>query len=146
MALTFNVQLKIRKPVAEVFDAVVNPAKLSRYFVSEASGPLVAGQTVGWSFTESPGPHPVTVEEVVANERIVLHWGAADGDYLTRVEMSFLPLEGDETMVQLSESGWNETEAGQSASYDNCGGWMHMACCMKAYLEYGINLRAGGAF
>ena len=34
---------------------------------------------------------------------------------------------------------------GLKASYDNCGGWMHMSCCLKAYLEYGINLRAGGA-
>jgi hypothetical protein len=31
------------------------------------------------------------------------------------------------------------------ASYGNAGGWMHMMCCMKGYLEHGINLRAGGA-
>jgi hypothetical protein len=26
----------------------------------------------------------------------------------------------------------------------NAGGWMHMLVCLKGYLEYGINLRAGG--
>ena len=44
-------------------------------------------------------------------------------------------------MVRISESGWRETPAGLKASYDNCGGWMHMALCLKAYLEHGINLR-----
>lgn len=29
--------------------------------------------------------------------------------------------------------------------YGNCGGWMHMMCCLKAHIEYGINLRTGGA-
>ena len=34
---------------------------------------------------------------------------------------------------------------GEETSYGNAGGWMHMMCSLKAYLEYGINLRAGGA-
>jgi len=25
----------------------------------------------------------------------------------------------------------------------NSQGWMNMACCLKAWLEYGINLRKG---
>ena len=29
------------------------------------------------------------------------------------------------------------------ASYDNCYGWTQMLCALKAYLEYGINLRQG---
>ena len=48
--------------------------------------------------------------------------------------------------VVIRESGWRTTEKGIESSYGNAGGWMHMMACMKAYLEYGINLRAGGAF
>jgi len=48
-------------------------------------------------------------------------------------------------MVQISESGWHSTPEDIKSSYGNAGGWMHMMCCLKAYLEYGINLRAGGA-
>ena len=58
--------------------------------------------------------------------------------------MSLL-LEGGHTMVQISESGWSDSPVGIKSSYDNCGGWMHMMCAMKAYLEYGINLRPWGA-
>jgi uncharacterized protein YndB with AHSA1/START domain len=73
-------------------------------------------------------------------------WPAASGGYNTRVEMTFRPLDDRNTMVQISESGWREDPAGIKESYGNAGGWMHMMCCLKAYLEYGINLRAGGGF
>lgn len=147
MDLKFQVQLKIQRPVAEVFDGVVNPAKLSGYFVQKSSGPLREGTTVQWTFAEVPGEHDVVVRQVVPNERIVFEWASAsESGARTTVEMQFVPLDAGATMVRISESGWRETPAGLAASYDNCGGWMHMALCLKAYLEHGINLRAGGAF
>lgn len=141
----FEVQLKIRKPVAEVFDAVVNPGKLTGYFVQTTSGPLVEGKTVMWSFAEHPEAFPVTVRQVVQDDRIVFEWGSAEGGYDTKVEMSFKALDERSTLVQIRESGWRDTPKGIESSYGNAGGWMHMLCCMKAFLEYGINLRAGGA-
>jgi uncharacterized protein YndB with AHSA1/START domain len=142
----FEVQLKIRKPVEEVFEGVVDPKKLSSYFTRTASGRLAEGMTVMWSFLEVPEETPVKVRQVVKNERIVLEWGAAEGGYDTTVEMIFKPLGGGETMVQIRESGFQDTPKGTESSYGNCGGWMHMLCSLKGYLEYGINLRAGGAF
>ena len=47
MELRFTVQIKIQKPVNEVFDAVYNPKKLSGYFTTGGSdGPLDPGKTV----------------------------------------------------------------------------------------------------
>jgi len=141
----FQVQLKIQKPVAEVFDGVINPKKLSGYFVQTASGPLAEGKTVKWKFPELPEESDVIVRQVTKDERIVFEWDAAEGGYKTRVEMVFKPLDASNTMVQISESGWRDDDKGIESSYGNCAGWMHMAACLKAYLEYGINLRAGGA-
>ncbi len=146
MAPKFTVQLKIRRPAAEVFDAVVDPARLSGYFVASADAPLAEGATVKWKFAEGPKAFDVTVREVRSTERIVFEWPANAGAPDTRVVMEFRPLGAGETMVSISESGWLEDAAGVEASYGNAGGWMHMMCCLKAYLEYGINLRAGGAF
>lgn len=140
----FQVQLKIRKGVAEVFDAVVRPEKLTGYFVETAGGPLAQGAIVKWKFAEVPQAFDVVVREVAENERIVFEWPAAGG-HDTRVEMTFSPLNDEEAMVQISESGWRDDEEGVKSSYGNAGGWMHMMCCLKAYLEYGINLRAGRA-
>ena len=144
MELKFQVQLKIRKPAHEVFEAVVDPKKLAGYFVQTSSGPLAAGATVMWKFAEVAGEFPVTVHEVVQDQRIVLEWPSA-GDYSTRVVMEFKPLDGGATMVLIAESGWREDAKGVAASHGNAGGWMHMMTCLKAYLEYGINLREGGA-
>jgi uncharacterized protein YndB with AHSA1/START domain len=141
----FQVQLKIRKPAAEVFDAVVNPDKLTGYFVQTSSGPLVEGATVEWKFPEVEQRFDVRVSKVVPGERIEFDWPAT-GDSRTYVVMAFLPIDEANTMVQVSERGWPATEAGLKGSHGNAGGWMHMLSCLKAYIEYGINLRAGGAF
>jgi uncharacterized protein YndB with AHSA1/START domain len=141
----FQVQLKIQKPVDEVFDGVVNPKKLSGYFVQKSSGPLVEGTTVKWKFAEVAEESDVVVHQVIKDERIALEWETAEGGYNTRVEMVFKPLDTQNTMVQISESGWREDEKGIESSYGNCSGWTHMLTCLKAYLEYGINLRSGGA-
>ncbi len=108
----FQVQLKIRKPAAEVFDAVARPEALSSYFVQATSGPLEQGATVKWSFAEAPTPFDVVVREVVDNERIAFGWPANKGAPNTRVEMTFKPLDDGSTMVQISEAGWRADEAG----------------------------------
>lgn len=143
MKTTYQVQLKIRKPVAEVFEAVVDPRQLSRYFVQKSSGRLEEGKTVQWTFAEVPGDHDVAVSRVVTNERLELEWDAPSGDHKIRIHMVFTPLDPQNTMVQIGESGWRDSES--EASHGNAAGWMHMMACLKAHLEYDINLRAGDA-
>lgn len=156
MDLKFKVNGRIAKPVAEVFEAVVNPQQLSHYFTTGgAKGRLEPGATVYWSFHDFPGEFPVIVTEVEPNRRIVLQWDAhegapADGDaaatsagYKTTVTMEFEPLDDGRTLVTISEHGWRETPAALNASYGNCHGWTQMLCSLKAHLEHGINLREG---
>ncbi len=160
MDLRFTVQTKIQKPVTEVFDAVYNPKKLSGYFATGgAEGPLDEGRTVLWKFSDREGKTetvPVKVKRMVPNKLIQFSWPASEGtydsktgsgmspgNYDTRVEMSFEPLNKNETLVKIVEGKWRLTQDGLQGSYQNCQGWMHMSCCLKAYLEYGINLRKG---
>ena len=156
MQLKFQVQTKIQKPIAEVFDAVYNPTKLSSYFTTGgATAPLNEGATVTWRFADYPGDVPVTVKKLVLNQLIVLQWDAYEPpeknstappspvDYKTTVEMTFESLGPNNTLVRISESGWRETQKGLDGSYGNCHGWTQMSCSLKAFLEYGINLRKG---
>jgi uncharacterized protein YndB with AHSA1/START domain len=131
------VQLKIRR--RWVFRCR-QPIKPTRYH-----GPPAAAVPGDGDVVLVPGEFPVKVREVVKNDRIVLEWESTEKGYDTSVEMIFKPLEGKATMVQIRESGWHDTPKGIESSYGNCGGWMNMLCCFKAFLEYGINLRAGGA-
>jgi len=146
----FTVSGRIAKPVHEVFEAVADPRKLSGYFTTGgAQGRLQAGATVTWDFADFPGAFPVKVVKVEQDREIVLQWQAvADTDpagaYDTTVTLRFEPLDGDtRTLVTITEAGFRQNEAGLKGSYGNCEGWTGMLCAMKAYVEHGINLRAG---
>jgi uncharacterized protein YndB with AHSA1/START domain len=155
MQLKFQVHTKIQKPLAEVFDAVYSPSKLSGYFTTGgASAPLEEGSTVIWRFADYPGDIPVIVKKLVRDKEIVLEWDAYEppdpgsktpppSGYKTTVEMTFESLDPNNTLVKISESGWRETQKGLDGSYGNCFGWTQMIFALKAYLEYGINLRKG---
>ncbi len=45
--------------------------------------------------------------------------------------------------ISITESGWPDNAKGRKAAIGNTMGWTHMACSLKAYLEYGVNLRKG---
>ncbi|HRO61023.1 MAG TPA: SRPBCC family protein [Burkholderiaceae bacterium] len=148
----FTVSGRISKPVHEVFEAVVDPGRLSSFFTTGgAQGRLETGAVVTWDFHDFPGAFPVHVVEVEQNRRIVLRWDAAEnaaepdgtGARRTTVTMSFEPLDDGRTLVRISEQGWSETPEGLAASYGNCEGWTGMLCAMKAWLEHGLNLRDG---
>jgi uncharacterized protein YndB with AHSA1/START domain len=157
MDLKFTVSSRVARPVAEVFEAVADPATLSEYFTTAgAKGRLETGATVMWEFADFPGAFPVKVIEVVPNEKIVFQWEAGDGredhetgtwergGYDTTVTMAFRPLDGDtRTLVEITEQGWRETEGGLQASYGNCMGWSQMLAALKMWVEHRINLREG---
>ena len=162
MDLKFRVAARIARPVHEVFEAVADPQKLSRYFTTGgAKGRLETGATVTWDFHDFPGAFPVEVVEVVPDEKIVLRWDASEGEppnlpdnpprsematakYKTTVTMTFSPLDNDtRTLVEIREEGWRENQGALEASYGNCQGWSQMLAALKAWVEYGINLREG---
>ncbi|MGA2641527.1 MAG: SRPBCC domain-containing protein [Spirochaetia bacterium] len=160
MEFKFAVQIRIQKPVNEVFDAVHDSRKLSGYFTNGGSaGPLDEGKTVLWTFGDVASQTitvPVRVQKTVQNSLIRFTWAASEGTYDPTtgsvpqpvgydniVEIRFDPLGENETLVKIVESGWRLTEGGLQGSYQNCQGWMHMICSPKAYLQYGIDLRKG---
>ncbi len=140
----FKVEARVAKPLAEVFEAVVDPGRLSRYFATGgAKGRLERGVIVVWDFADFPGPVEVRVRSVLKNALIILEWASAEGAYSTQVEIHFEAIGKDRTLVTAEESGWLPTDSGFAASYKNCEGWTNMLCCLKAWLEHGIVLREG---
>jgi uncharacterized protein YndB with AHSA1/START domain len=129
-----------------VFEAVADPKELSSYFTTGgASARLEQGQTVTWDFADFPGAFPVSVTEVVPDEKIVFRWKAnePDTDYELQVTMRFTEIEEGRTKVEVEEAGWHSTEAAVKASYGNCMGWSQMLCALKMWVEHRINLREG---
>jgi uncharacterized protein YndB with AHSA1/START domain len=154
--LSVTVSITVLKSAADVFRAVLTPVP---FFVEKASGPLAEGKTIQWQFPEMDMQVPVIVESVVPNESVRLEWDAEKGRKNTVEFRLSSPREenpkadavaarqgvdaGKATTLTITESGWPGTEAGRGAALQNNTGWTHYACCLKAHLEHGVNLRKG---
>jgi uncharacterized protein YndB with AHSA1/START domain len=146
--LRFSVSGRIARPCPEVYEAVADPAQLSKYFTTGgASGRLETGTVASWDFHDFPGAFPVTVVEAVPHERIVIRWdgeATSDDSGSTTTTFEFEPIDdGTRTLVTISESSWKPTVAGADSAFGNCQGWTGMLAAMKVWLEHGINLRDG---
>lgn len=146
--LRFTVSGQVSRPCAEVYEAVADPAQLSKYFTTGgARGRLESDSVVTWDFHDFPGAFPVTVVEAVPPERIVIRWGGqetTDESGTTTTTFEFEPVDdGTRTLVTITESSWRATPAGAEHAFGNCQGWTGMLAALKVWLEHGINLRDG---
>lgn len=140
-SLEIKTAIQILKPVNEVFEAIVDPVKMSNYFISKSSGRMESGRQIMWQFPEFDMEFPIRVGRIIKDEYISYHWDAEGQELL--VEMTLVPRGGGSTLVSVKEgSRPNDTE-GIKWLMGNSSGWANFLACLKAYLEYGINLRKG---
>jgi uncharacterized protein YndB with AHSA1/START domain len=139
--LEIKTVLQILKPVHEVFEAIVDPAKMSNYFISKGSGRMEEGRQLTWKFPEFDEEFPVRVGKIETDKYISFYWKLDNIDLL--VEMTLTPAKGDATVVAVTEKSRDNDEAGIKWLKGNTEGWANFLACLKAWLEYGINLRKG---
>lgn len=138
MRLESNATIQIQKPINEVFEGIVNPEKMTNYFISESSGRLESGKEVIWKFPEFDDEFPVKEIKIEADRSISFVW---DPETVVKITLEKLPDES--TLVRVNESGKELSENNLKWVIENTGGWANFLACMKAYLEYGIQLRKG---
>lgn len=140
--LEIKTALQISEAQKTVFDAIVDPWNMSHYFISESSGKMEEGKTINWKFPEFEEAFPVTILKVKPNELISFEWDGAKGQKL-KVEIQLEKMEGPSTLVRITEGKMDFDEAGINWLKQNTEGWANFLACLKAYVEYGINLRKG---
>lgn len=135
--------IQILKPREEVFEAIVDPEKMSNYFISESTGRMEEGKSLEWKFPEFDMKIPVKVTSVKPAELISFEWeGAKDKNLKVRITLE--EKGSGNTLVKITEGKMESDEEGILWYGRNSGGWANFLACLKAYLEYGINLRKGG--
>ncbi|SIT29751.1 Uncharacterized conserved protein YndB, AHSA1/START domain [Filimonas lacunae] len=139
--LEIKTGIQVQKPVTAVFEAIVDPAQMSHYFISKSSGRIEAGKTLTWNFPEFEAGFPVRIEQVEQDKYVSFYWDVNNKPML--VEITLTPEENDSTVVTVTEKSQGNDEAGIQWLKSNTEGWAYFLACMKAYLEYGINLRKG---
>jgi uncharacterized protein YndB with AHSA1/START domain len=141
MKLHINVAIQIQKPVVEVYEAIVNPDHMSQYFISKSSGKMESGKLLIWNFPEFDADAPVRVGKIIANEVITFYWEINKVE--VKVEMHLEQRADESTVVRITEKEMDNDESGIAWLKGNTEGWANFLACLKAYLEYGINLRKG---
>lgn len=142
MSIQVKVQYNILRPAQEVFDAIVNPDRLSRYFISESSGPLVTGAQLQWKWADVGAACEVEAGEIVPQQKIAFVWKM--GDYRGAVKLQLTTAENGGTDLLITEdAGFEMDEAGIAGALRQTQGWTDFCCCLRAYLYTGVNLRNG---
>ena len=138
---TVEAQMMIRKPVAEVFNAFIDPSITTQFWFTKSSGALKQGLTVTWEWEMYNVSAEVQVDEIIPNKLIAIRWG----DPTTTVEFIFEELATDQTYLVIRNYGFSETgnELIQ-AIMNNTGGFTTVVDGAKAYLEHGIRLNLVG--
>jgi len=135
-------KFKIIKPANEVFEAIVDPEKMSNYWFSSGTGRVEQGKTITWRYDEYNAEVEIHVLEVVENKKIKFSWGGYNQE--TVVTITIYELDKASAIIEISESGLKEDDpeivnkmVGQKE------GWVYVLTCLKGYLENGVNnLRA----
>jgi len=137
-----KVQMGILKPAGEIFETIVEPEKMNKYFITTGSGRMESGKTLTWTWEDFDAEHEIKVGKIEKDKVVSFEW---NGSGVNCVVVITLESKGEnQTLVKVTESEWPADYKGANQCMGQVEGWTHFLCCLKAYLEYGINLRIGG--
>lgn len=133
----------IRRPVADVFEAFVNPDITTKFWFTKSSGRLEAGKQVHWDWEMYGISVPVTAKVVEPNKRLVIEWPGYSSP--TRVEWTFASQKDRTTFVSITEAGFTGTgdELVKQVT-DSTQGFSLVLAGLKALLEHGVRLNLVG--
>ncbi|HVN30492.1 MAG TPA: SRPBCC family protein [Thermoanaerobaculaceae bacterium] len=127
-------EMLIRKPVATVFEAFVDPSITSRFWFTRGSSKLAEGSVVTWHWDMYGVSADVAVKSVERDRRILIEWP-------TPVEWVFTPRGDNTTIVRVTASGFTGSDDEKVAkALDAMGGFSLLLAGCKAFLEHGIEL------
>ena len=132
-------EMQIRKPVAEVFEAFVNPAITSRFWFTKGSDRLDAGKEVSWEWEMYNFSVQVKVKELDRNKRLVVEWSAYEAP--STIDWKFTALPDNTTFVSVTNSGFSgDADQVVKQALDATEGFAFVLAGAKALLEHDVEL------
>ena len=132
-------EMQIRKPVAEVFEAFVDPNITSKFWFTKGSARLEAGQHVQWDWEMYNFSVQVHVKELEQNKRILVEWSAYEVP--TTIEWIFKELPDNTTFVSITNSGFKgDGDTVIKQATDSTEGFAFVLAGAKAFLEHDVEL------
>lgn len=126
-----DVDMLIRKPPVEAYEAFADPQQIRRFWLAHSSGHLRTGHRISWTFKIAGAVAEVEVIEAVPNRLLDLRWD--DGQPL-RIDFED---RGDATLVHIRETDFGGDTPCANA-IDSMSGFTLVLASLKAWLEHGI--------
>ena len=125
-------EMLVRRPIAEVFAAVVDPETITKFWLDGTSGPLALGARVEWRFMVPGATETVTVTGFHPPHRIEFDW--SDG---ISVGIRFQDQGLYATRVSVEVTGFGKSDEAFSKAIDATEGFSIVLCDLKTLLESG---------
>ncbi|MCS4224072.1 SRPBCC family protein [Sphingobacterium sp. BIGb0165] len=135
-------EMFIRKDVAEVFQAMVDPAITTKIWFTKSSGKLEKGKIIEWEWEMYNHKVNVEVLEIIENRKIIFNWGNYDRPSI--VEWEFRAIEGGTFVSVTNEIEHDTPEKLIAEVRDSTEGFTLVLANLKAYLEFNILLNLVG--
>ncbi len=132
-------EMLIRKPVAEVFQAFIDPEITTKFWFTKSSGKLEPGERIQWDWEMYNVSAQVTVKSIEANKRILIEWSAYGNP--TTVEWIFTSREDGATFVSIANAGFSgEADEIVKQAIGSTEGFTLVLSGLKALLEHNLQL------
>ncbi len=132
-------EMLIRKPVAQVFEAFIDPAITTKFWFTKSSGKLEPGKEIRWDWEMFGASSQVSVKAIELNKRILIEWSAYGAP--TTVEWIFTTRPDNTTFVSITNSGFSgDGDEVVKQSLGSVEGFTLVLAGLKALLEHNINL------
>jgi uncharacterized protein YndB with AHSA1/START domain len=129
----------IRKPVAEVFAAFIDPAITSQFWFTKGSGRLEPGTQIQWDWEMYHASAQVNVKAIEQNRRILIEWSGYGTP--TTVEWLFTARPDNTTFVSVTNAGFSgDGDTIVSEAISSTEGFTLVLAGLKAFLEHDIRL------
>src|SRR5215212_1666805 len=102
-------EMLIRRPVADVFEAFIDPAITSRFWFTKGSGRLEKGKSVQWDWEMYGVSTQARVIELEENKRIVIEWSSGS-EPPTTVEWLLAARADKTTFVSITHRGFRGSQ------------------------------------
>jgi uncharacterized protein YndB with AHSA1/START domain len=117
--------------VDEAFDAFVNPAKITKFWLASTSAPLTKQAKVTWHFMVPGAVETALVDELEPEHVIAFTW--SDG---SKVRLLFSPHSPAQTRVSVQVQGFTGSDA-VAQVVNATEGFSIVLCDLKTFLESG---------
>jgi uncharacterized protein YndB with AHSA1/START domain len=115
---------------------------MNKYFISTSTGRKESGKTITWMWEDFEAEIGIKVGKIETDKTVSFSWDASGVDRVVVITLE--PKNDNQTLVKVTEADWLADYKGANQCMGQVEGWTHFLCCLKAYLEYSINLRLGG--